>query len=146
MRYWAYLLSKTAAAGAVLWLVWKGMYASLPEPETFLYTRVSRFPQDLGWTSALLGFWLLSVGAAYLIVWDQRRRCRTCLRRLRMPVERGSWGLATLLNPPRLESICPYGHGTMESPEVHVTGAAPPQWHSHGNMWRELEKRDSGRK
>lgn len=71
-------------------------------------------------------FWLIAASFVYLIVWDQKGRCRTCLRRLRMPVESGSWSKATLFNPPRTESICPYGHGTLEQPEVHTSGKRPP--------------------
>ena len=145
MKYWAYFVAKLTVVAAGVWLGWLALNATLGEPQTFLYYRVSRFSQDLGWTTALLGLWLLAVGALYLAIWDQRRRCRTCLRRLRMPVEHGGWGQATLFGPPRVESICPYGHGTLNVSEVHLNGQAPAEWHAHDDIWRELEHFGSGR-
>jgi hypothetical protein len=142
MRYWAYLAAKLLLASAILKGVWEAMNSLLPEPQTFLYHRVGRFGQDLPWTLFILGFWLFSVGLIYLIAWDQRRRCRTCLRRLRMPVEKGHWGLATLLSPVRSESICPYGHGTLAEPEVKTTSTQTVEWRTHEDIWRELETLD----
>ena len=55
-------------------------------------------------------------GVLYLVVWDQRYRCRTCLRRLRMPVFAGSWPNMFLKGQPRMEYICTYGHGTLKVP------------------------------
>jgi hypothetical protein len=139
LRYWAYLAAKSAVAVLLLYGIWSGINFLLPEPQTFMRQRVSRFPQDLPWTMAMLAFWLLCIGVAYLIAWDQQRRCRICLSRLRMPVEKGSWSLAVLLSPPKLESICPFGHGTLAEPEVHSSGSPPTQWREHEDMWKELE-------
>lgn len=146
MRYWAFLIAKLAAAALLLRGLWLLMNALLPEPEIFLYTRLPRFPNDLPWTAALLLFWLTGVALVFLAVWDSRRRCRVCLRRLRMPVESGSWSRAILFSPPRVTSICPYGHGTLDVPEVHVSGQNPAEWHAHGDIWRELEELDRPRK
>ena len=127
------------AVAAIVLAAWRAVNVWLPEPDWFLRYRVSRFPQDLQWTGAILGIWLLAVGLVYLVVWDQRRRCRTCLRRLRMPVNRGSWSKAALLSPPELERICPYGHGTLAEPEVHLTAAQGTVWTEHEDIWKELE-------
>ena len=48
----------------------------------------------------LMVWFLLCAGALYLIVHDQRYRCRTCLRRLRMPIGTGSWGQMLQLGRP----------------------------------------------
>ncbi len=141
MKFWAYFVAKIGVAGAFLYAVWLLMTRLLPEPGSMFDYRLGRL-QDLRWTSALLLFWLLSVAIFYLIVWDQQRRCRICLRRLRMPVELGYWSMATIFSPPRTESICPYGHGTLEEPEVQITGRVPPSWRKHGDIWAELERRD----
>jgi hypothetical protein len=138
-RYWWYLAAKFAVAGGMLYMLWVGLHLLMPEPQTFMRQRVARFGQDLEWTAALLGFWLSCIGVAYLIFWDQQRRCRICLRRLMMPVERGSWSFAALLSPPKLESICPYGHGTLAEPEVHLSASPPKHWRDHEDMWKELE-------
>ncbi|MGC4055603.1 MAG: hypothetical protein QM757_42810 [Paludibaculum sp.] len=94
MKYWTYFVAKLVAAAAVLDLLWRGVSAIMPPPETFMRQQVKAFPQDLRWTSVMFLFWLLAASFLYLIVWDQKGRCRTCLRRLRMPVESGSWSKA----------------------------------------------------
>lgn len=142
MKYWAYFGLKLAAAYGLLRLIWHLIEAVLPEPQVFLYTRLPRFGHDLPWTTAILLFWLLSIALLALIVWDQRLRCRTCLRRLRMPVESGSWSRATLFAPPRKSLICPYGHGTLDEPIAHVSAESPAEWHRHRSIWEELEALD----
>lgn len=101
VRYWGFLLLKVTAAGLgsafTLWflnLFW--------EPYTpFFKLNQSQFSYDLGYTT-LVGVWfLMSYGFFYLAIWDQRYRCRTCLRRLMMPVEVGSWSYMLRLGVPR---------------------------------------------
>ena len=64
----------------------------------------------------------MCAGVLYLIIWDQRYRCRVCLRRLRMPIETGSWGRMLQFGRPRIEYICPYGHGTLKEDELQISG------------------------
>jgi hypothetical protein len=146
VKYWSYFAVKLALAAGIMRAVWQLMFLLLPEPETFLRQKVSRFPQDLSWTTAFLLWWLLSIALIFLVVWDQRRRCRECLRLLRMPVEHGNWGLALLFAPPRMERICPFGHGTLEEPEVHVSSTQGAEWRRHGDMWEELDELESRRR
>jgi hypothetical protein len=146
MKFWAYFIAKLAASAAIIYGIWRLLYVVLPPPETFLYHNVSRFSQNLPWTTAFLVLWLIAIGLLYLVIWDQRRRCRTCLRVLRMPVESGSWSEATLFSPPQMESICPYGHGTLKVSEIQFTGNNPAEWRQHEDIWRELENLDSQRK
>ena len=85
MKYWGFLLLKLAAGALVMLVVWRAIVVS------FRGTLAAGFEQkpfghDLGFTSAMLLFFLACFGLLHLIVWDQRYRCRTCLRRLRMPV------------------------------------------------------------
>ncbi len=138
LRYWGYLLLKFAAAGLVssfaLWflnLFWA--------PQTRLFhLAMGEFSYDLMYTS-LAGVWFLfSYGLFYLAVWDHRFRCRTCLRKLCMPIETGSWGHMLRLGRPQMEYICPYGHGTLNIEEVQFPGTVPPEWNEHGNIWDEL--------
>lgn len=140
MKYWGFFLAKLLAAAGLIWLLWLGLHAWMPEPETFLKSRVKPFPQDLRWTAAFLGLWLLGVGLVVLAVWDQRLRCRVCLRRLRMPVNHGSWDRAALFSPPGTERICTYGHGTLATPEAHVAAAQPAAWKPHDDIWKELKE------
>ena len=95
----------------------------------------------------LLGFLLLA-GALYLIVRDQRYRCRVCLRRLRMPIATGSWGRILQLGRPRIEYICTYGHGTLSEDDLHISGLSGAEWTPHSeDIWTELcaPGKESGR-
>lgn len=142
MKYWGYFAGKLAASGIAMYAIWLAMHALLPEPVVFMKVRMGGFAQDLTWTIAYMLFGLSAVGMLFFVVWDQRRRCRTCLRRLRMPVNTGNWSLALLFAPPKTESICPYGHGTLASPETHTSTAQPACWEEHGDIWEELEHLD----
>lgn len=88
---------------------------------------------------ALMVWFILAAGTFYLIVRDQRYRCRVCLRRLRMPVETGSRGFMLQLGRPRVEYICPYGHGTLKQEEYETSELENPEWtSSSGDMWEDL--------
>jgi hypothetical protein len=40
---------------------------------------------------------------------------------------------------PRIEYICPYGHGTLKADELLISGLRMPEWTAHeGDMWEEL--------
>ncbi len=144
MRYWAYLLAKVLAAGTLVSGIWHGLNLLLSPTTAFFRWHpqslvVSSFAHDLGYTFAMMLFFLFCSGLAYLVVWDQRYRCRTCLRRLRMPVHAGSWPNMLLIGQPRTEYICVYGHGTYKVPEVQITGSTR-DWAPHeDNIWKELE-------
>jgi len=141
MRYWAYLAAKLVAAAAPLYgllalLGW--IFPPRPKGASDLWL-LQKGSQVLLCNLAILGWFLLCAGALYVIVWDQRRRCRVCLRRLRMPVETGSWGRMLQLGRPRIESICPYGHGTLKEEELQISGLANPEWTPHSDdIWDEL--------
>ena len=139
MRYWSYFAAKLVAAAALLY----GLLAILnwkypPAPELFEYSP-PRFGYDLGYTLFVFAWFLLCTGALYLSIWDQRYRCRVCLRRLRMPVETGSWSRMLMLGRPRIEYICPYGHGTLKEDEFQISGTESPEWTPHSDdLWEEL--------
>ena len=94
-------------------------------------------------------FNLFVFGQLFLVVWDQRRRCRTCGRLLRMPVSHGSYGQMLLFGRPRTEYICIYGHGTLVQPELaHYGVREPSNWKAHDaeNIWEELIALDKASK
>jgi hypothetical protein len=114
------------------------MTAVMPPPETFMYMRVGDpFVTDLSYTFCMLLFWLFGAGIVWLIVLDQRYRCRTCLRRLRMPVHTGSW-THVLFGGPQTEYICLYGHGTLKVDELQISGHQNPDWKANEDIWKEL--------
>lgn len=142
MRYWLYLAVKLIAAGFAVLLLQGAVENLFPPPHA---TRLgwmpgSLFLYDLPFTFAILGVWLAGAGLFYLVVWDQRRRCRTCLHRLVMPINSGSWGNMLRLGRPMTEYICPFGHGTLQIDDLQITGKHTPYWQAHDdNIWKELE-------
>jgi len=129
MRYWGYLIAKLAVAGAFLLELRKAV-AWMFHPQ--------RFAIDLAFTFAMMVVSLIAAGLLWVIVLDQRYRCRTCLRRLRMPVATGSWTHILFIGIPRTEYICPYGHGTLKVAELQITGRENPDWQPHDDIWKEL--------
>ena len=143
MKYWLYLLAKLlVAAGFVysLQFAFTHLYP-LPPPQLDYFGKPQPlFLGDMLFTFSILFIWLVGAGLLFAIIWDQRRRCRTCLRRLMMPVRRGSWSNMVVLGRPQTEWICRFGHGTLSIEELQITGRQPPDWQPHDdNIWKELE-------
>lgn len=138
MRYWGWFAGKLALAGAVSYGLLAAINSFWSQPLILRDVRFSRFGVDLAFTLAVGIWFLLTVGMLYLCILDQRYRCRVCLRRLRMPIETGSWGRMLLAGRPRIEYICPYGHGTLKQEELQISGIENPQWTESGDMWEEL--------
>jgi len=138
MRYWAWFAAKLAVAiagsGGLLKLVSR-LFPADKDTLAPLGKGVSYLLCDL----ALMFVFLLFAGALYLAVWDQRYRCRVCLRRLRMPIATGSWSQILLFGRPQIEYICPYGHGTLREDDLHISGMSTAEWTPHSDdIWAEL--------
>lgn len=144
MKYWGYLTAKLAVAAALLLGLRRLIAYSFPRPEPMhfgryvLVPRPDPFATDLNYTFVMMLFGLVAVGVVWAVVWDQRYRCRSCLRRLRMPIQTGSWTYMLLVGRPQTEYICPYGHGTLKVEELQITGHQGPDWEPHEDMWKEL--------
>jgi hypothetical protein len=140
LRYWGYFAAKLAAAAAALYGLLRVINGIWPVEENLPPLAPLRDAGKLLPYNLLLLAWVaLAAGAVAAIVWDQRRRCRICLRRLRMPVETGSWGGMLLLGRPRIEYICLYGHGALTEEEALSSALESPEWKPHsGDMWEEL--------
>jgi hypothetical protein len=150
MKYWLYLIAKLLlAAGAVC-----GLQAALvlcypegPAPLERFGPPPPLFLHDMLFTFLTLGVWLVGAALLFGILWDQRRRCRTCLHRLIMPLQKGSWGNMVTFGRPQTEWICPFGHGTLSIEELQITGRQFPDWQPHDdNIWKELESYYQARK
>ena len=109
----------------------KGMTEITPSYEVIIH---------LGYGFSMMGIALTTYVFGYFAWIDQRYRCRTCARRLRMPVASGSWSKATLFAPPQLEWICSFGHGTMRERQMRLTGKPKDEWNKHDdNFWKAFE-------
>ena len=141
VKYWGYFLAKLAVVAGIVWSLSAALDAVWrPAPLVIQQQtlKLNPFGTHLGYTAAMMALWLLAVGLVYLAVLDQRYRCRTCLRRLRMPVSHGEWD-QILLGRPRTDYICPFGHGTLRVPELHLASPELVAWKPIDNMWKELE-------
>jgi len=139
MRYWAYLAAKIVVAGAAMFGILMLLNWYWPASPPFRTYQPPRFAYDLGYTFAVLVWFLLCVGTIYLIFFDQKYRCRVCLRKLRMPIETGSWSRMLMFGRPRIEYICPYGHGTLKEDELQISGLENPEWTANSDdFWDDL--------
>ena len=135
MRYWAWFVAKLAVAAVGLRGMIKLVSRIFP-PEKDPLAPLSNGMRYLLCDLVLMLCFLIFAGVLYLIVRDQRYRCRVCLRRLRMPVATGSWSRILQSGSPRTEYICTYGHGTLSEDDLHITSA---EWTPHSeDIWTEL--------
>lgn len=143
MKYWLYLLAKLIGVAAVACGLDALLVRLYPRPETPLPRfgpALSPFLHDMTYTFLCFFLALAVAGLLYLAFWDQKRRCRSCLRRLIMPINTGSWGHIVLFGQPRTEYICPFGHGTLSIADLQISGRELPDWQPHDeNIWKELE-------
>jgi hypothetical protein len=147
MKYWLYLGAKLAGTFATTYLLLVVVIHFLPEPPRLSYGAEAPFLHDALTTFAIFFVWLIGAGLVYLSLYDQRRRCRTCVHRLIMPVSTGSWSNMLTFGRPQTEWICPFGHGSLRIEDLQITGAQPSDWKSApDNIWDELESyQDSGK-
>jgi hypothetical protein len=140
MRYWGYLAGKLGVVAAVVYGMLMGLGRMWPsDPHASPLAPLRDGNQVLLCNLAYMVCFLIGAGVLYVVIWDQRYRCRVCLRRLRMPIQTGSWGRMLQFGRPRIEYICLYGHGTLREDELQISGMANPEWTPHSDdFWGEL--------
>jgi len=131
-KWWALLAAKVIALIALHILLVFWINGFFPK---------ERMGRDLSYTFALFGADMLVFVIGYALWADQKYRCRSCLTRLRMPLAIGNWSHVTLFGPaPRLEWICPFGHGTMSEVEARLSGTESDHWQKNDtDFWRAFE-------
>jgi hypothetical protein len=140
MRYWGYLAGKLGVAAAMFygmlrWLEWMWPPNLHASPLALLGDGNRVLLCNL----AYMVCFLIACGVLYIVIWDQRYRCRVCLRRLRMPIQTGSWGRMLQFGRPRIEYICLYGHGTLKEDELQISGLSNAEWTPNSDdFWEEL--------
>jgi hypothetical protein len=88
--------------------------------------------------------WLYLPLAIVALSWsvnDQRSRCRTCMRRLELPVEIGHTG-SILLNWAGTELVCPDGHGVLYLPNSPENALDEDRWSKLDESWKSLFRID----
>jgi hypothetical protein len=86
---------------------------------------------------AIWVFLPLAVAALSWSVRDQQQRCRTCLRRLELPVEIGRTG-SVLLNWAGTEMVCSQGHGVLYLPDSPANSLDRDRWSNLDESWSSL--------
>jgi hypothetical protein len=143
MVYWSILAAKLVVGGSSMYGLLYALAWFYNPPDEVTRWGHSPFLHDLRWTTMMFLYFLVCQGVLFLIVLDQKYRCRTCGRRLRMPVSRGRYAHMLLFGRPTTEYICIYGHGTLNVPELHFSGREPNNWKAHDeDMWKELYSYD----
>jgi hypothetical protein len=145
MRYWGIFVLKLAGIWALVRGIWELFQILMPPPATFLYYQFRPFGRDLTWTVAILLLFLFACGLLYTAIYDQHFRCRSCGRRLRMPVLRGSYSQMLQEGRPQFEYICAFGHGTLSVPGTKFQGREPSRWQANKGLWEHLIAADRGR-
>lgn len=93
-----------------------------------------------GFGPEVVSLWLVIFGFVIAIWWawdDQRKRCRTCLSRLSMPVQMGSRG-HVLMEWMSTELVCPNGHGMLWAPEDPLESHPKDKWLNLDESWQDL--------
>src|SRR5689334_9776216 len=138
MRYWGWFAAKLAIAWAIIRTLLALVSKAFP-PDTNPLAPLGKAATYLLCDLTLMAVFLLGAGMLYAIIWDQRYRCRVCLRRLRMPILTGSWSRILQFGRPRIEYICPYGHGTLRLDQLRISGGSRSEWEPHSDdIWAEL--------
>ncbi len=83
----------------------------------------------------------LAIAALSWSVRDQQRRCRTCLRRLELPVEIGRPG-SVLLNWSGTEMVCSDGHGVLYLADSPANSLDHDHWSKLDQSWESLFRED----
>jgi MacB-like periplasmic core domain len=97
----------------------------------------------VGWAYPLVdefAIWLflpLAVAALSWSIRDQQYRCRSCLRRLELPVKIGRAG-SVLLNWAGTEMVCPQGHGVLYLPDSSANSLERDRWSNLDESWSGL--------
>ena len=87
-----------------------------------------------------LSIWLflpLAIAALSWSVRDQQGRCRTCLRRLELPIDIGRTG-SVLLNWAGTEMVCSQGHGVLYLPDSPANALDRDRWSNLDESWSSL--------
>jgi hypothetical protein len=129
-RWWGFFVAKSAGLlGASYFFAWAVVHRGL--------ALVGRTVYPLADEVAIWTFLPLAVAVLCWSIADQQKRCRTCLRRLGMPIDIGRPG-SVLLNWAGTELVCSEGHGTLYMPESESNALQRDRWNALDDSWAEL--------
>ena len=129
-RWWGFFAAKSAALlGAAYFLSWTVVHRGSALLGGTIYPLADEV--------AIWTFLPLAVAVLCWSIADQQKRCRTCLRRLGMPIDIGRPG-SVLLNWAGTELVCSEGHGTLYVPESESNALQRDRWNALDDSWAGL--------
>jgi hypothetical protein len=127
-RYWSFLVCKAVAVAVVVPLLWIELGTVLRGWAPSLGARIV-----IGLVSVVV--FVVAMGRAMIwCVADQRRRCRSCMRRLVLPVSVGSY--ASVFEPSATEMLCEQGHGALSLSDTETD--VQDRWTRLDDSWKAL--------
>jgi hypothetical protein len=127
-RYWSFLACKALAVAVVVPLAWIEMGTGLRGLSPPAGGRIV-----IGLISVIVFVIAMGRGMIWCVA-DQRRRCRTCMRRLVLPVSIGSY--ASLFEPSATEMLCEQGHGALSLSDTETD--VQDRWTRLDDSWKAL--------
>ncbi len=136
-KYWVLLMGKILVVASMAWALgwWDGRL--MPAPNQLL-AHWSRLGTDWPYTLVMPLCGLASYLLLRLALWDQKFRCRVCVRRLRLPQAEGIYSSVLLGGTPYCEYVCTWGHGKLFVPELHLASSGKPMWTGYESLWDNL--------
>ena len=102
----------------------------------------SRFPLDVGHVMPDEGRLVIhcrQMKGRGVVVVGGPRHARVAIAQELSPVHAQDSSRILQLGLPRIEYICPYGHGTLREDDLRISGMSMAEWEPHSDdMWAEL--------
>jgi hypothetical protein len=134
VRWWAFLTVK------IVLLLATCLVISIELPGRFSHPLAG----EAHALSLPISTWLFVVTSMLALLWsirDQRRRCRTCLRRMGNEASVGAPSYL-LLDWGGTELVCSEGHGVLHVPEMDSSSHEPEKWVHLDESWKPLFAED----
>ena len=129
-RYWLFFFAKCALGFAAVFLLVMEFSGVASLTNVAVRTVSSELLAGWMWVAGTILFW-------WWAVIDQRKRCRTCQRRLVLPVRVGPTD-RVLFDHEGTELLCPAGHGTLYIEGATETFLHGEQWRRFDDSWKDL--------
>ncbi|HEV2116347.1 MAG TPA: ABC transporter permease [Terriglobales bacterium] len=120
-RWWGFFIAKTS-------LLLMSCFVVALELAHYGSVLLTGAVQPMSNVVSMWVFLVLAIGALSWAIYDQRRRCRVCLRRLGLSVHVGCPGYTLLDCWGATELVCARGHGSLYMPDSEASWMEGDQW------------------
>lgn len=120
-RWWGFFTAKALLSLMIV-------FVAALEVTHYVSVLLTGAVQPMSDIASMWVFLLLASGALSWTIYDQRRRCRVCLRRLGLSVHVGCPGYTLLDCWAATELVCSQGHGMLYMPDTDASWLEGDQW------------------